>query len=310
MSFANQPHLPAERGYHRMKRIPQPFGKRADGDQEFTLTGPVTLTLTFPAAGTSSASTVVATSSRVPSTQTAVTDTDTSSSSSSSSASSSQPPSSTALSTPATTLATTSTQQPSASASVISSPSPSASSTPAQSGATSSGSSGLSGGATAGIVIVCLVLGVGVLFFVRFLVLRRRRSRKSPQWVNNVTPYSFSEKAETTGFMAAQDPPTPFIAPFAQHNERRSSSNFTMPAAPGSTYGNAPAQGAGPVENATVRSTFVPSLPDELSIVTGENVKIIQEFDDGWALCKNSAGEQGMVPLECLDRAYADTVRR
>ena len=29
---------------------------------------------------------------------------------------------------------------------------------------------------------------------------------------------------------------------------------------------------------------------------------MLGEYDDGWALCANSRGEQGMVPLECLDR--------
>jgi len=53
---------------------------------------------------------------------------------------------------------------------------------------------------------------------------------------------------------------------------------------------------------ATIRSTFIPTLPDELTISTGEVIRIRKEFDDGWALCVNVRGEQGMVPLECLDR--------
>lgn len=53
--------------------------------------------------------------------------------------------------------------------------------------------------------------------------------------------------------------------------------------------------------NATVKFTFIPSLPDELSISNGEVVTVLQEYDDGWALCVNGRGVQGMVPLECLD---------
>jgi hypothetical protein len=53
---------------------------------------------------------------------------------------------------------------------------------------------------------------------------------------------------------------------------------------------------------ATVQCTFIPTLPDELSISTGETVRVLGEYDDGWALCVNGKGEQGMVPLECLDR--------
>ncbi|KIK71007.1 hypothetical protein GYMLUDRAFT_144837, partial [Collybiopsis luxurians FD-317 M1] len=51
---------------------------------------------------------------------------------------------------------------------------------------------------------------------------------------------------------------------------------------------------------AAVRCTFVPNFPDELTILNGEMLDILQEFDDGWVLCVNSRGEKGMVPLECL----------
>ena len=59
---------------------------------------------------------------------------------------------------------------------------------------------------------------------------------------------------------------------------------------------------AGDGEKATVKFTFIPSLPDELSIANGEVVEILQEYDDGWALCINAREVQGMVPLECLER--------
>ncbi|KAG8857579.1 hypothetical protein FRB96_005597 [Tulasnella sp. 330] len=54
----------------------------------------------------------------------------------------------------------------------------------------------------------------------------------------------------------------------------------------------------------TVVRTFVPSLPDELSIQTGEQVRIVNRYDDGWAhveRMRSGAGvESGVVPLECL----------
>jgi len=50
---------------------------------------------------------------------------------------------------------------------------------------------------------------------------------------------------------------------------------------------------------------FNPSLPDELSISTGERVRVLAEYDDGWALCSNDRREQGVVPLECLERERA-----
>jgi len=46
----------------------------------------------------------------------------------------------------------------------------------------------------------------------------------------------------------------------------------------------------------------VPSLPDELSISNGEQVRILSVYDDGWALCERvSNGEKGVVPQECLE---------
>lgn len=60
---------------------------------------------------------------------------------------------------------------------------------------------------------------------------------------------------------------------------------------------------------ATVKFTFIPSLPDELSIGNGERLGIVQEYDDGWALCVNSRGAQGMVPVECLERSSGGGAR-
>jgi hypothetical protein len=47
--------------------------------------------------------------------------------------------------------------------------------------------------------------------------------------------------------------------------------------------------------------TFITSLPDELSINVGETIRVLAEYDDGWALCMNTNGQQGMVPMECLN---------
>ena len=53
---------------------------------------------------------------------------------------------------------------------------------------------------------------------------------------------------------------------------------------------------------ATVRRGFIPTLPDELPISNGEQVQVLNSYDDGWCLCLNGRGEQGVVPLECLQR--------
>jgi len=75
---------------------------------------------------------------------------------------------------------------------------------------------------------------------------------------------------------------------------------------PGASMGSmaAPMRSASPaVEMAMVRVVYIPSLPDELSVNVGETVRVVKAFDDGWALCSNARGEQGVVPLECLDRS-------
>jgi len=58
-------------------------------------------------------------------------------------------------------------------------------------------------------------------------------------------------------------------------------------------------------DTALVQCTFIPTLPDELSISTGETIQVLAEYDDGWAFCANLRGEQGMIPLECLGRGSA-----
>ena len=60
-----------------------------------------------------------------------------------------------------------------------------------------------------------------------------------------------------------------------------------------------------PVE-AMVKCTFVPTLPDELSITAGERIFVVEQYDDGWDLCANRRGERGMVPHECLEHTLSD----
>jgi hypothetical protein len=58
---------------------------------------------------------------------------------------------------------------------------------------------------------------------------------------------------------------------------------------------------AAQVPTAVVRVTFIPTRPDELSVSIGQTLAVVHRFDDGWSLCANAYGEQGMVPLECLE---------
>jgi hypothetical protein len=52
-----------------------------------------------------------------------------------------------------------------------------------------------------------------------------------------------------------------------------------------------------------VATSFQPTRPDELSLRTGETLRLIREFDDEWCLVQrvgHSAAEKGVVPRFCL----------
>ncbi|KAF9509206.1 hypothetical protein BS47DRAFT_173612 [Hydnum rufescens UP504] len=52
--------------------------------------------------------------------------------------------------------------------------------------------------------------------------------------------------------------------------------------------------------------TYIPSLLDELRVSVGDVVRVIREYDDGWAYCERVGdpdGAAGVVPLECLDKS-------
>ena len=55
----------------------------------------------------------------------------------------------------------------------------------------------------------------------------------------------------------------------------------------------------------TVVCTYIPSLPDELTISIGETLRVLAGYEDGWSLCMNYRGKQGMVPNECLEKSFS-----
>ncbi|KAM6494550.1 hypothetical protein JOM56_010911 [Amanita muscaria] len=51
----------------------------------------------------------------------------------------------------------------------------------------------------------------------------------------------------------------------------------------------------------SIQRPFIPTLPDELSVTVGESVRVIQTFDDGWAVAKEITDVvQGFIPIDCL----------
>jgi len=136
-------------------------------------------------------------------------------------------------------------------------------------------------------------------------------------------------------------PPSPFGAhgqsmysthglPLA-HMQSPTTLTYATPTPPPATYNNPTPVGAYPTHNnplvyrgtsvsapappvrtqnhpveVIVKCTFVPTLPDELSITTGERIFVLEQYDDGWNLCANVRGERGMVPRDCLEHAPID----
>ncbi|KAJ3228784.1 hypothetical protein HDU81_005878 [Chytriomyces hyalinus] len=53
----------------------------------------------------------------------------------------------------------------------------------------------------------------------------------------------------------------------------------------------------------TVIRYFEPELEDEIELCARDKVRVLEEFDDGWAVVVNlDTEEEGMVPLRCIER--------
>lgn len=102
--------------------------------------------------------------------------------------------------------------------------------------------------------------------------------------------------------------PTPIYPRYPTPNQRSPDAIVSMARAAAGVNSN-PTTAAPPRlkadAEAFVSRAFIPSLPDELSIMGGERIRVLALYDDGWALCANGRGEQGMVPQECLDQQVA-----
>ncbi|KAF2445497.1 hypothetical protein P171DRAFT_266326 [Karstenula rhodostoma CBS 690.94] len=82
-----------------------------------------------------------------------------------------------------------------------------------------------------------------------------------------------------------------------------------LPASPGPAPSGplpvAAAGGAPPAPNNVhrIQLDFVPSMGDELELRAGQLVRMLHEYDDGWALCvRLDRSQQGVVPRTCLSK--------
>ncbi|KAK0239593.1 hypothetical protein EDD85DRAFT_822557 [Armillaria nabsnona] len=296
MPSSPQQHLPAERVRHR-KRAPLPqIPVEPRDEEEYTSSAvPITtITITKGESATVSSATSLSTTATTTRSSTTPSLSSTASPSSSSSSSSSSVSSLAESTLAGSSSSESSTTPPLPSASAIAS-TPASASDVQQNGAVSKQT--LPAGAIAGIVIaVVLVVVAVILILLRNRFMQRRRSRVST-WISRPrlanTGLAFDPASDTYN-----DVPQSSGMQFNQSGAM--ATPLTMPSASWNNAGISPGT-IPPPSSAIVKSRFIPSLPDELPISNGETVRILQEFDDGWALCANGREEQGMVPLECLE---------
>ncbi|KAF1916402.1 hypothetical protein BDU57DRAFT_556637 [Ampelomyces quisqualis] len=66
---------------------------------------------------------------------------------------------------------------------------------------------------------------------------------------------------------------------------------------------NSPASGPGLNNVHRIQLDFKPSMQDELGLKAGQLVRMLHEYDDGWALCiRMDRSQQGVVPRTCLSK--------
>ncbi|KAF2839482.1 hypothetical protein M501DRAFT_717014 [Patellaria atrata CBS 101060] len=76
-----------------------------------------------------------------------------------------------------------------------------------------------------------------------------------------------------------------------------------LPASPGPAPTGAPPGSPGMNNVHRVHQPFVPSMEDELDLHQGQLVRMVHEYDDGWALCiRMDRTQQGVVPRSCLSK--------
>lgn len=99
----------------------------------------------------------------------------------------------------------------------------------------------------------------------------------------------------TTPFLRITQPaqPSPLLTnPFADKNPFDDPATLSVPLTETS------------LQVQTVRRPFFPQLQDEMQVIIGDSVRIVQIFDDGWALVEKVSPtpqcDLGLIPLECL----------
>lgn len=92
------------------------------------------------------------------------------------------------------------------------------------------------------------------------------------------------------------------------HSQKSSWEGSEPPTPKSAKFGTAAAVPVGPGPKGPnnvhrVQLEFKPSMDDELELVSGQLVRMLHEYDDGWALCiRMDRSQQGVCPRTCLSK--------
>ncbi|KAK4539568.1 hypothetical protein LTR36_010845 [Oleoguttula mirabilis] len=131
----------------------------------------------------------------------------------------------------------------------------------------------------------------------------------------NATENPFDDAAVTSEKNPFDEPETHDDSfAHSSHHSQKPSWEGSEPATPKSaimgtatavpvTTNSVPAVPQGPNNVHRVQLDFKPSMEDELELKSGQLVRMLHEYDDGWALCiRMDRSQQGVTPRTCLSK--------
>ncbi|KAH6634886.1 hypothetical protein B0J18DRAFT_406484 [Chaetomium sp. MPI-SDFR-AT-0129] len=129
-------------------------------------------------------------------------------------------------------------------------------------------------------------------------------ARQLPATTSNITRKA-SIRKDLPKPLDLTKPPSPLYAvPPSPSGTEYSVHSMAPGQAPAPSASAAAIAAAGGPSSSTVHRVqldFKPTLPDEMVLFAGQLVRLLHEYDDGWALCiRLDRSQQGVVPRTCL----------
>ncbi|KAH6632274.1 hypothetical protein F5144DRAFT_246761 [Chaetomium tenue] len=129
-------------------------------------------------------------------------------------------------------------------------------------------------------------------------------NRRQPSMVSNLTRKT-SIRKDLPKPLDLTKPPSPLYAVPPSPSGTEFSMHSVAPGqSPGPSASAAAIAAAGGPSQSTVHRVqldFKPTLQDEMGLYAGQLVRLLHEYDDGWALCiRLDRSQQGVVPRTCL----------